>query len=225
MARNLTLPEVPWLRPVPGAGKAMHRTLRADLPTAVLERQQAQAAEILDAIDHHIDSSLFEDPLVDFEGTEMSAAHLRFVVAKHKSDLDVILASRATEEQVAKVKGRLEDRVSDLDVREELSELLTEVQRRQSELDDVLKAASEVQDHEIRKVEVQERRWKMWWGLLQREPVAVLVGALLLVGFSGVIVVAMWTHTSVPEVVVNMVLLILGFFFGQTASGKGKSGE
>lgn len=70
--------------------------------------------------------------------------------------------------------------------------------------------------------DLKERRSKMRWSLVQREPIAVLIGAFLLVGFSIVMVVAMFTDTQVPDLVMNLILLILGFFFGQSAAaGRG----
>ncbi|WP_327151133.1 hypothetical protein [Nocardia sp. NBC_01329] len=67
--------------------------------------------------------------------------------------------------------------------------------------------------------DLRERRSKTRWSLFQREPIAVLIGAFLLVGLSVVMVVAMFTGTEVPELVVSLILLILGFFFGQSAAG------
>ncbi|MGW5385300.1 hypothetical protein [Nocardia sp. NPDC003963] len=86
--------------------------------------------------------------------------------------------------------------------------------------EDARDAALEV---ELRKVvqDLKERRSNMW-SVLQRESMAVLIGAFLLIGFSAVMVVAMFTDTEVPAVVLNMILLILGFFFGQsTVGGRG----
>ncbi|MEU1981705.1 hypothetical protein [Nocardia sp. NPDC019395] len=67
--------------------------------------------------------------------------------------------------------------------------------------------------------DLRQRRSGTRWSLFQREPIAVLIGAFLLVGFSAVMVVAMFTDTEVPEIVMNMILLILGFFFGRSAVG------
>ncbi|WP_280400900.1 hypothetical protein [Nocardia carnea] len=72
--------------------------------------------------------------------------------------------------------------------------------------------------------DMKERRSRMRWSLVQREPIAVLIGAFLLVGFSIVMVVAMFTETQVPDLVMNLILLILGFFFGQSAAA-GRSGR
>ncbi|MEU0542873.1 hypothetical protein ABZ319_23675 [Nocardia sp. NPDC005978] len=205
--------------------KLQFAPLATDVPAEQLEAELGEVNDFIERssmLSYGTHSELLR---VRVDGVPVSFKQATSAMLVRKQQLELALASRAAEEQVAKVKERLEHRVSDLDVREELSELLTEAQRRQSELDALLKEAGAVQDREIRNVEIQERRWKMRWSLLQREPVAVLVGALLLVVFSGVVVVAMWTHTDVPEVVINMLLLILGFFFGQSSSGKGNSSE
>ncbi len=59
--------------------------------------------------------------------------------------------------------------------------------------------------------------------MLEREPAAVLVGGVLLVVISIALIVAMFAHTPVPEIVSSGFLLILGFFFGQNSSRGGGS--
>lgn len=73
------------------------------------------------------------------------------------------------------------------------------------------------------KLEQRERIWNMRKSLLEREPVAVLIGGLLLLGIAIVLVLAMFTHTTVPEIVSSAFLLVLGYFFGQSNSRSGES--
>ena len=79
---------------------------------------------------------------------------------------------------------------------------------------------------ELRKVvqDLKQRRGQLWWPLLQREPIAVLIGSFLLVVFSVVLVVATFTGTEVPDVMLTVILLILGFFFGRSTAG-GETGR
>jgi uncharacterized membrane protein len=51
---------------------------------------------------------------------------------------------------------------------------------------------------------------------------ATLIGAVLLVVLTVVLVIAMFTRTTVPELISNAFLIILGYFFGQASSGKAK---
>ncbi|MGW4771834.1 hypothetical protein ACWEO2_27820 [Nocardia sp. NPDC004278] len=126
---------------------------------------------------------------------------------------------------MAEIKGAVEAKVEDPQVRQELSHLVTEVQRRQEELDAKIKAAGDEDARAVRKIELQKRRWEMRRSMLDREPAAVLIGGLLLVVIGVALLIAMFTHTAVPEIVSSAFLLILGFFFGQTTSSKGRSGD
>ena len=56
---------------------------------------------------------------------------------------------------------------------------------------------------------------KAWF---ERESVASIVGAFLLLALGISLIVAMFIGTSPTEVVTSAFLLILGYFFGQTAA-------
>ncbi|MBU3063194.1 hypothetical protein KO481_16865 [Nocardia sp. NEAU-G5] len=128
-------------------------------------------------------------------------------------------------EQMEEIREAVESKVDDPQARQELTDLLSKLTQQHEELAAQLR---EKEDDdvalEIRKIEIQERRWKMRKSILDREPAAVLVGAVLLAVLTVALIFAMFFHTPVPEILSSAFLLILGFFFGQTASGKGKSG-
>ncbi|MGY2036602.1 hypothetical protein ACW9HF_15075 [Nocardia gipuzkoensis] len=132
------------------------------------------------------------------------------------------LAYLQAQEQMAELKGAVEEKVSDPQVRQELSELVSEFGRQQQELARELQAREDDAAKELRRLEVQERKWRMRKSLLDREPAAVLIGALLLSGITLALIVGMFIHTPAPDILANAFLLILGFFFGQTTSGRGK---
>jgi len=67
-------------------------------------------------------------------------------------------------------------------------------------------------------VELQERKSAIYRSFLERESVASVVGALLLLGLGAALIVAMFTHTVTTEVVTNSFLLVLGYFFGQATT-------
>ncbi|MFE3052265.1 hypothetical protein [Nocardia sp. NPDC059239] len=222
----LEIDELPWLKAVPGLQAGIGSYLQGDLSTEELELQLEQASSILDRIEGYVRVTTDPDPKVKIGSAYPTASLVRSVVGKYKNNLDALLASRATEAQVAKVKDTLNVHVTDPEARQELAEQLLEMQHLQTaEQDARIKVEAAKYARDMQKADLQERRWKMWWNLLQREPVAVLIGAMVLVMFSVVLIVAMWTHTAVPEVMVNMLLLILGFFFGQTTSGRDKASE
>lgn len=61
-------------------------------------------------------------------------------------------------------------------------------------------------------------RW--WQTRLGRDSIAALVGGLLLVGFAGAVVVAMFLDVQTSDIVQNAFLLILGYFFGAATSSR-----
>ncbi|MER5462009.1 hypothetical protein ABT010_15220 [Streptomyces sp. NPDC002668] len=85
---------------------------------------------------------------------------------------------------------------------------------------DTAQAQEEIQLRQARdlamlKVEVMERRWAIWYRLLERESVATLVGSLLLVALVIVLTVAMFLKIGPSSILTNSFLIILGYFFGQ----------
>lgn len=63
-----------------------------------------------------------------------------------------------------------------------------------------------------------EKHWRVWKLLLERQSVATLLGAFLLVSMFLYISVAALGGVVVPSLVGNAFLLILGYFFGQAGS-------
>jgi hypothetical protein len=134
------------------------------------------------------------------------------------------------QQQIDDIKGAVASLVSDDDLR---GELLDSIQ--QSEGKAVAQATIQEQEailvEEQRErfvrleVELQERRSDIWLSFLHRNSVASIIGAMLLLGLGVALVVAMFTHTSITEVVANSFLLILGYFFGQAAAAGWKSGR
>ncbi|MFI2228937.1 hypothetical protein [Nocardia testacea] len=126
----------------------------------------------------------------------------------------------ATQEQMAEIKGAVESKVQDPQVRQELSDLVSELAQQQQELAAKLQAQEGADAQEMRRIEIQERKWRMRKSLLDREPAAVLIGGLLLIVITAALIIAMFANTAVPEILASSFLMILGFFFGQTA-GRG----
>jgi hypothetical protein len=117
--------------------------------------------------------------------------------------------------------------VDDNGVREELlnqvEELETNAQQYETEASK-LQAQREQIEEDIKtqhaatmlSVEAFERRSKVYQSFLERESVASIVGAFLLLALALTIVLAMFVDITPSDVVTNSFLLILGYFFGQT---------
>lgn len=87
------------------------------------------------------------------------------------------------------------------------------------EQEEVETARAEIREREQRlQIEIRERRSAIYRSFLEREPVASIVGALLLIALTAALIVGMFTHVTAPEVLANAFLLILGYFFGQATS-------
>jgi hypothetical protein len=106
---------------------------------------------------------------------------------------------------------------------QEIHQLETEGQRLREQSRQVEQAQLVVQTKESTELaklqtELFERRSKVWQGFLERESVATIVGAFLLVVMALVLMVAMFYGTKSSEIVNNSFLVILGYFFGQATN-------
>lgn len=130
-----------------------------------------------------------------------------------------MLSHLREQEQMAQLQEAVNEKVADPQVRQELSDLVAEFAKQQQQLARKLQAREDDAAKELRNLEVQERKWRMRKSLLDREPAAVLIGAVLLSAITLALIIATFVHTPVPDILANAFLLILGFFFGQTTSG------
>ncbi|MFI5778121.1 hypothetical protein [Nocardia sp. NPDC051570] len=134
------------------------------------------------------------------------------------------IAELSQREQMDEFKDAIEQKVEDPSLRQELSGLLSEIEGRQEEVSREARSRAEVEiNTEMRRVELQERKWNMRKSLLDREPAAVLIGAVLLGLITLTLIFATFTHTQMPDIFANAFLLILGYFFGQTTSSRERS--
>ena len=163
-----------------------------------------------DGASYRLDSGAFTPPYKD---------DLRFLLQERLKIADHLM-KRAREQGLSDIKDAVSEKVADPDVAQELIRSVSEVGERQEEVAAGIEGRNEALAEALQRVEIDERRWQMRKSLLEREPAAVLIGAVLLVVMTLALLIAMFTHTSTPEIVSSAFLLILGFFFGQTAGGK-----
>ncbi|MFI7002508.1 hypothetical protein [Nocardia sp. NPDC050175] len=129
------------------------------------------------------------------------------------------------QEQVEEFKGAVEAKVQDPQLRQELIDLISEFAKEQQKLaiESHAEDSTTEMQQALRSAELRERKWRLWKSMLTREPVAVLVGAVLLGLMTLAMIVAMFIHTTTPEIFSSALLLVLGFFFGQAAGGSNTS--
>jgi len=206
----------------------------SDIEAQNLEELQASLIKINDAIDN---AAAFGTVRVKPD------AGIRFWVIDQDRDRDATIevgilplllerkslilkriAALQPQEQLNDIKDLVNSLVKDEGLRGELLDSIQQSgQRARIEADALEQEATQTEAQRERfmrlQVELQERRSAIWLSFLQRESVASIVGAILLLGLGIALIVAMFTHTSTSEVVANSFLLILGYFFGQ-ASGR-----
>jgi hypothetical protein len=117
------------------------------------------------------------------------------------------------------VQHQLEQRIDNLQ-----SELQT-WQKRAAEAEEI-QQESEMEQRikwEHVRAELFERRSKVWQTILERESVATIVGALLLIVIVLLQAVILIFGVEMPEMLNNAFLVILGYFFGQATLRKSSS--
>jgi hypothetical protein len=127
--------------------------------------------------------------------------------------------SELREDVVASVEDPAERErlVKTIDQRfEEQREARENLDREQAQVE---AARGEAREREQRlQIEIRERRSAIYRSFLERESVASVVGAMLLLALAATLIVAMFTHVATSEVITNAFLLILGYFFGQATA-------
>lgn len=105
----------------------------------------------------------------------------------------------------------------------EIDELESDSKRLQIETNEVNEAQIQAQikaQSELSRLRMElfERRSKVWLSFLERESVATIVGAFLLTIITFTHIVAIFTKVPTSDILNNSFLVILGYFFGQSVA-------
>jgi hypothetical protein len=131
------------------------------------------------------------------------------------------------EQQLNEIREDIEAGVEDPQAREHLIEVIDrrlEEQRKANEkldqeqaLVEAARVEAEARQQRL-KIEIRERRSAIYRSFLERESVASVVGAVLLLALAATLIIAMFSHVTVSDIIANAFLLILGYFFGQATA-------
>ena len=113
-----------------------------------------------------------------------------------------------------------------VDLKDKLSSIESEVRKWQEQAaaaDDARRQAMSAQAAELARIELFERRSRVWQKFLERQSVATIIGAVLLVAMFAFIAASASLGTPIPELISNAFLVILGYFFGQAKSEAGST--
>jgi hypothetical protein len=138
-------------------------------------------------------------------------------------------------QQLSELREDVAAAVNDVEAREQLIETidrrfeeqrasLEELDRQKGEVETAQAAARE---RELQlQIQIRERRAAIYKSFLERESVAGVVGAVLMLGLALTLIIGMFVRLAAPAVIANAFLLILGYFFGQaTTRDRGQQGS
>lgn len=130
--------------------------------------------------------------------------------------------------QAEDFKEVIVEKVVDPGARAELLKVLDKHEAAASDIareSEQVEVAQEAVVAELRQTRIQveqmERKAKVYLSFLEREPIAALIGALLLIALTITLIVAMFTEQTPSELLSNSFLIILGYFFGQSTARRG----
>jgi hypothetical protein len=129
------------------------------------------------------------------------------------------------EEQLSNLRADVANKVDDPQAREQMLNIIDHrfeeeraaregLDREQAQVEVARVEALEREQRLL--IEIRERRWAIYRSFIERESMASIMGAVLLLALAVVLATAMFTHTAPPDVITNAFLLILGYFFGTT---------
>jgi len=201
-----------------------------------LDELEMSLSNVNDAIKH---PEAFGSLQLSFKGTssivvatpegQMSIGALPVLLERKSMILRRISVLRP-QEQLSDLKKVVVDTVEDPKARESLLESIESSKQEAAAQAQSLQLQAELTDQAHERsmrlaVELKERKSAMYRSWLERESVASIIGALLLLSLGTALIISMFTHTIAPEIVTSSFLLILGYFFGQAGNAKRKRGK
>jgi uncharacterized protein Smg (DUF494 family) len=132
--------------------------------------------------------------------------------------------------QLSELKKVVVDTVEDPKARDSLLESI-EISKEEAVVQaQFLQAQADQTDQErerllLFKFKMMERKSALRRSWFERESIAGVVGALLLVSLGTAVIISMFTHTPASQIVTSSFLIVLGYFFGQAGSNQRKRGK
>jgi len=161
---------------------------------------------------------------------------LQLLLSRKKLILERI-RTLSTNEKIESIQDLI-NQVGDEDIKVRLNQEVTNLRSEAQRLREQSKEVDQEQNQEAiktqtelerLKIELFERRTKVWFSLLERESAATILGGILLLIIIVAHVTAIFSKFSIPEILNNAFLIILGYFFGQSTNDKprrkGDTGE
>jgi len=150
---------------------------------------------------------------------------LQLLLSRKKLILERI-RTLSTNQKIDSIKdliNQVDDENLKVKLNKEVSDLKNEAQRLREQANNVdqkqtQEAVKTQVELERLKTELFERRSKVWFSLLERESAATIIGGILLLIILIAHIFAIFCKFSIPEILNNAFLIILGYFFGQSTN-------
>jgi hypothetical protein len=157
---------------------------------------------------------------VEFVGAQFELGPLAFLLARRRSILERI-GSLKTQHNVENIKAMAAQipAESRTGFQQKLDDLQADVnnwQRQALSAEEALRRAESSRQKELLRIEWFTRRSEVLRSFLERQSVATILGAILLLLMFLVIALNASTNTPTPQLITNAFLVILGYFFGQS---------
>jgi predicted exporter len=146
------------------------------------------------------------------------------VLLERKEAILERLRDLKTNAQVEELSRIAED-IPDSSTKHAMEAALAKLQKHSAELSERLEEVGRVRDDvteqaTIAEMDRYERKAKVWRSFLERESVASIMGAILLLGLTVTMIVAAFVGRVTPELLNNAFLIVIGYFFGQSTASK-----
>ncbi|MBE9066427.1 hypothetical protein IQ260_07155 [Leptolyngbya cf. ectocarpi LEGE 11479] len=199
------------------------------LAEAGLSKEQIESYT-LEQLDQYLETanSIIQAPealgVAEFSllGASTKVTVLPLVLSRKKMILDRINLLRS-QEKIVSLRDLVNKKVGDDELRlklvDELQTLEDEAQKlreQSTKVEEALEIEKSKREYEITKMEMLERRSKVFLSFLERESAATITGIILLIMITIAQICALFFNIPPSDILNNAFLLILGYFFGQT---------
>lgn len=125
----------------------------------------------------------------------------------------------------ANIKSKLQNELKDLSSGSiQLQKELKELEKRQFQ--EKIDAQERFSKLQLELFERKAKTWQaLWKSISERNSIATIVGAILLIAIVSTLIIGMFWKISSTDILNNVLLIILGYFFGQAGKAPSSQGD
>lgn len=208
--------------------KAIHEMTATELESAatrvdaLIEELQSALKTGTDGHTYNIGGTVFH---IGDETTAARATNELLQLALERKELILErLRELQTNAQVEAI-NRIAENITEVSVKTALESSLRTLQTQNKELaqrlEEVDRTRNEVAEQAtIADIERYERKAKVWRSFLEKESVASIIGTFVLLALTATMIVFAFIGRATPELLNNVFLIVVGYFFGQSTASR-----